>query len=178
MPAPWPRGYVQVYTGTGKGKTTAAIGLAVRAAGHGLRSYIGQFLKTPTSGEHEALKRFDDLIAVETFGSGTFLIPGATLDPAEVARARDGLARARAAMLSGHYQIMILDEVNVAVDFGLLSVDDVLALIRAKPEPVELVLTGNGAHHAVIDAADLVSDVRAIKHYFERGVNARDGIEK
>jgi cob(I)alamin adenosyltransferase len=178
VPPSWSRGYIQVYTGDGKGKTTAALGLALRAAGHGLSTYIGQFLKTPASGEHHAIARFGDLIAVETFGSGRFLMPGEPLDPAEVARARDGLARAREAMLSGDYQIVILDEANVAVGIGLLAVAEVLDLLRAKPGPVELILTGRGAHPAVVEAADLVSEVRLAKHYFDRGVAARDGIER
>jgi len=177
MPSNWGLGYIQVYTGNGKGKTTMALGLALRAAGHGLRTYIGQFLKMARGGEHKAVARFGGLIAIEAFGSGRFLDPGAPLDPAEVTRARDGLVRCRAAMLSGHYHIIVLDEVNVAVDYGLLPVGDVLALLREKPKDVELVLTGGGAHSALIDAADLVSDVRAIKHYYDRGVAARDGIE-
>jgi len=178
MPADWSRGYVQVYTGEGKGKTTMALGLALRAAGHGLRTYIGQFLKAATSGESRAVTHLGDLITIETYGSGTFLTPGQPADPAEAARAREGLARAREVMLSGHYRIVVLDEVNVAVDLGLVTTDEVLALVRAKPEPVELILTGSGAPRELVEAADLVSEVRAIKHYFDQGVKARKGIEK
>lgn len=178
MPVPWPRGYIQVYTGDGKGKTTAALGLALRAAGHGLRSYVGQFLKGQASGEREAAQRLGGLISIETYGSGRFLGRQAPPDPAEAARARDGLGRARAAMLSGQYQIVVLDEVNVAVDFGLLSVADVLAFIREKPAGVELILTGRGAPAEIVEAADLVSDIRAVKHYFGRGAASRDGIEQ
>jgi len=178
MPSPWPRGYVHLYIGDGKGKTTMALGLALRAAGHGLRTYIGQFLKKPASGEHRAVAFLPKLIVIEGYGSGTFLKPGEPLDPAEVARARDGLLRARAAMLSEHYSIVVLDEVNVAIHFGLLHIDEVLEFIEAKPEPVELVLTGYGTHHRLIEAADLVSEVRLIKHYYEQGVKARKGIER
>ena len=172
------RGYVQVYTGSGKGKTTMALGLALRAAGHGLKTYIGQFLKTASSGEHKAAARFPKLLAIESYGSGTFLHPDEPLEPSEIERAREGLVRAKAAMLSGYYDIVVLDEVNVAMDFGLLRVDEVLDFIRARPANVELVLTGSGAPPEIIDAADLVSEVRAIKHYFEAGVRARKGIEE
>jgi len=178
MRKPWARGYVQVYTGDGKGKTTAALGLALRAAGHGLRTYIGQFAKGQPSGEREAAKRLGGLIVIEAYGSGKFLGGARPPDPAEVARARDGLARARAAMLSGEYRIVVLDEVNVALGFGLLSVAEVLAVVRAKPEAVELVLTGRGAPPELIEAADLVSDIRAVKHFFDQGIEAREGIER
>jgi len=178
MPPTWSRGYVHVYTGNGKGKTTAALGLAVRAAGHGLRTYIGQFLKAGNSGEHRALAKLSDLITIEAFGTGRFHQPGKALNPAEVKRAQKGLARAREAMLSGDYRIVVLDEVNVALHFGLVSVRDVMDFIRAKPEAVELVLTGYGAPPAIIDAGDLVSVSRAVKHYFDKGVKARMGIEK
>ena len=178
MAVPWPRGYIQVYTGDGKGKTTAALGLALRAAGHGLRSYIGQFLKGQASGEREAAQGLGGLITIETYGSGRFLRWEAPPDPAEAARARDGLARARAAMLSGDYAVIVLDEVNVAIDFGLLSAAEVLAFVREKPEAIELILTGRGAPAEIVEAADLVSDIRAVKHYFDRGAASRDGIEQ
>ena len=172
------RGFVQVYTGTGKGKTTMALGLALRAAGHGLKTYIGQFLKTAASGEHKTAARFPGLLVIETYGSGSFLRPGQPPDPGEVERAREGLAKARAAMLSGDYDIVVLDEVNVALGFGLLAVEEVLDFIRARPAKVELVLTGAWAPAEIIEAADLASEVRAIKHYFDSGVKARRGIEK
>lgn len=178
MPKPWDRGYVQLYTGDGKGKTTAALGLALRAAGHGLRTYIGQFMKGRPSGEHEAAKHLGGLITIETYGSGEFLCPEMPPDPAEAARARDGLARARAAMLSGDYSIVVLDEVCVAIRFGLLSVADVLALIREKPRAVELILTGRQAPRELVEAADLVSDVRSLKHYHDAGLPPRNGIEQ
>jgi len=178
MSSAWPHGFVQVYTGDGKGKTTAALGMALRAAGHGFRTYIGQFMKGQPSGEHEAVKRLGGLITIETCGSGKFLSPEAPPEPAEVARARDGLARASAAMLSGEYRIVVLDEVCVAINFGLLSVAEVLAFIGKRPEQTELVLTGRGAPPELVGAADLVSDIRAVKHHFGQGVEARDGIER
>jgi len=178
MQKPWNRGYVQLYTGDGKGKTTAALGLALRAAGHGLRSYIGQFAKGRPSGEHEAVPSLGGLINIERYGSGRFLGGAPPPDPAEVARAREGLARARAAMLSGDYRIVVLDEVCVAIRFGLLSVAEVLALIRDKPGAVELILTGRGAPPELVAAADLVSEVRAVKHYLDQGIEARKGVEE
>jgi len=174
----WNRGYVQVYTGEGKGKTTAALGLALRAAGHGLRTYVGQFMKGRPSGEHEAAKRLGGLITIETYGSGRFLDPAQPPDAGEAARAREGLGRARAAMLSGEYRIVVLDEVCVAIAFGLLTTAEVLAFVRERPEPVELILTGRQAPPELIEAADLVSDIHAVKHYFDRGAGAREGIEE
>ncbi|MBM4031753.1 MAG: cob(I)yrinic acid a,c-diamide adenosyltransferase [Planctomycetes bacterium] len=174
----WPRGFVQLYTGDGKGKTTAALGLALRAAGRGLRSYMGQFMKGRPGGEHEAVGRLAGLITIETYGSGRFLRPDEPPDPVEAALARDGLARARAAMLSGEYRLVVLDEACVAVAYGLLSVGEVLAFIREKPDGVELVLTGRGAPPELIAAADLVSDIHALKHYLAQGVEAREGIEE
>jgi cob(I)alamin adenosyltransferase len=174
----WPRGFVQLYTGDGKGKTTAALGLALRAAGHGLRSYIGQFMKGRPGGEHEAVAGLGGLITIETYGSGRFLSHDEPPDPEEVARARQGLARARAAMLSGEYRLVVLDEACVAIGYGLLSVGEVLAFIRGKPEGVELILTGRGAPPELIAAADLVSDIRSLKHYHAQGVEAREGIEE
>jgi len=178
MQKPRDRGRVQIYTGDGKGKTTAALGLALRAAGHGLRTYVGQFLKGLPSGERKAAERLGGLIVIEPYGSGRFLGPEQPPDPTEAARALEGLARARAAMLSGEYRIVVLDEVNVAIALGLLPLADVLALLREKPRGVELVLTGRDAPPELVEAADLVSDVRAIKHYFDSGVEARKGIEK
>jgi cob(I)alamin adenosyltransferase len=174
----WSRGHIQLYTGDGKGKTTMALGLALRAAGHGLRTYIGQFMKALPSGERQAAARLGGLVTIETYGSGHWQTRPDQPDPAEVARARDGLARARQAMLSGRYRIVVLDEVNVAIFFHLLTVEEVLAFLRAKPEAVELVLTGRRAPQELIDAADLVSEVHSVKHYSDRGVEARDGIEK
>ncbi|HRT93332.1 MAG TPA: cob(I)yrinic acid a,c-diamide adenosyltransferase [Planctomycetota bacterium] len=178
MQTPWNRGYVQLYTGDGKGKTTAALGLALRAAGHGLRSYIGQFVKGRPSGEHEAVRRLGGLITIELYGSGRFLSRAQPPDPAEAARAREGLARARAAMLSGDYRIVVLDEVCVAIRLGLLSVAEVLGVIREKPQAVELVLTGGDPPFELAEAADLVTDMLCGKHYFRKGVEAREGIEE
>lgn len=170
------QGYVQVYTGDGKGKTTAALGLALRAAGAGLRVFIAQFMKGADNSESEALRRFDDLIDVKRHGSGQFIkeIPSEE----DIEAARQGLADARRALASGEYQLVILDEANVAVHFGLFSVKDLLDLIAARPPEVELVITGRRAAWEIIEVADLVTEMVEVKHYFAQGVEARKGIEK
>ena len=170
------RGYVQVYTGDGKGKTTAALGLALRAAGHGLRTYIGQFMKGQPYGEIDALQNHP-LITLEQYGD-VRCIRREEVTPDDVARAQRGLERASAAMRSGRYDIVVLDEVNVAIWFGLLTVDAVLALLEQRPEHVELVLTGRRAPQPLIERADLVTEMLEIKHYYQAGVQARNGIER
>ena len=169
------RGYVQVYTGDGKGKTTAAIGLAVRAAGAGLRTFFAQFIKGRRHSEHAALERFADLIAVRQFGRGRFI--GVTPTPEDVAAARRGLAEAAEALASGRYDLVVLDEGNTAVDCGLLTAADLVALSEAKPEAVELIITGRTAPAQVCERADLVTEMAPVKHYFDKGVTARRGIE-
>lgn len=169
-------GQVQVYTGDGKGKTTAALGLAVRAAGHGSRTYVGQFMKGQPYGEIEAL-RGHPLITIEQYG-GTHCIRREDVTAADVARARRGLAQALQAMRSGQYAIVVLDEVNVAVWFGLLSTEEVLAFLGQRPAPVEVILTGRHAVAEVLEEADLVTEMREIKHYYRAGVPAREGIER
>lgn len=170
------QGYVQVYTGDGKGKTTAAIGLAVRAAGAGYRVYIGQFLKKGHYSEITALERFGDRIAVAQFGTGRFVV--GQPDDAERQSAAKGLAALKAAMASGDYDVVIMEEANMAVAFGLIQEADLLAAIAEKSAGVELVITGRGATDAVMAAADLVTEMKAVKHYFAKGVAARPGIER
>ena len=171
-----PRGCVQVYTGDGKGKTTAALGLALRASGRGLHTYIGQFMKGQRYGELQALRDHAH-ITLEQYGEVHHIFRD-TVTEEDVAKARQGLERAREAMLSGKYDIVVLDEVNVSVWFGLLETEDVLALLDQKPEHVEVVLTGRRAPQALIDRADLVTEMRAVKHYYQQGVNARVDIER
>ncbi|MDF1589893.1 MAG: cob(I)yrinic acid a,c-diamide adenosyltransferase [Desulfobacterales bacterium] len=170
------KGYVQVYTGDGKGKTTAALGLALRAAGAGLKVYICQFMKIGDYSEIKSLKRFSDMISIEQFGIGKFVkgLPA----PEDMAAARRGLEKARGAMESGQYGLIILEEANVAVHFGLFPVEELLNLIADKPEGVEIIITGRGARPEIIDRADLVTEMKSVKHYFDKGVAARTGIEK
>lgn len=170
------RGYVQLYTGDGKGKTTAALGLALRASGHGLHTYIGQFMKGQRYGELEAL-RDHPFITVEQYGDPR-CIRREEVTAEHVADAHKGLERAREAMLSGDYDLVVLDEVNVSIWFGVLETEDVLALLDEKPERVEVVLTGRRAPQALIDRADLVTEMREVKHYYQQGVTARVGIER
>jgi cob(I)alamin adenosyltransferase len=170
------RGFVHVYTGDGKGKTTAALGLALRAAGAGLKVFIGQFIKMGDYSEIKALERFPDLIRLEQFGLGRFI--AGKPSPEDMAAAAAGLKRIREAMASGEYQVIIVEEGNVAITCGLFSVQELLALISNKPPDLELVITGRNALPQVIEAADLVTEMRMVKHYFQQGVSARLGIEK
>ena len=169
------KGYVQVYTGNGKGKTTAALGLALRAAGAGLKVFIGQFIKKERCSEHLALERFGDMITYRQYGRGLIRH---TPTEEDVAGAREGMREISDVVRSGAHDVVILDEVNVAVSVGLISVEEVLGLIRERPATVELVLTGRNANDAVMAEADLVTEMREIKHYYEKGVQARRGIEK
>jgi cob(I)alamin adenosyltransferase len=169
------KGYVQVYTGNGKGKTTAALGLALRAAGAGLKVFIGQFIKKERCSEHLMLERFGDMITYQQYGRGLIRH---TPTEEDIAGAREGMREISDVVRSGSYDVVILDEVNVAVSVGLISVEEVLGLIREKPATVELVLTGRNANDAVMAEADLVTEMREIKHYYEKGVQARRGIEK
>jgi cob(I)alamin adenosyltransferase len=172
------KGRIQVYTGNGKGKTTAALGLALRAAGHGMRTFIAQFLKGQPSGEIEALKRLEPLIRVEQFGRKGFILVGDGPDEADLERARQGLRRVREVLDSGEFRVVVLDEVNTAVHLKLLTESEVLDVMARKPEGVELILTGRYAPEAFLERADLVTEMKSLKHYYDAGVSAREGIEK
>ena len=170
------KGYVQIYTGDGKGKTTACLGLSLRAAGAGLKVFIAQFLKQGDYSEIKALERFSDLISIQQYGLGRFVKGQPTAE--EIEAARKGLEDVNAAMLSGEYDVIIVEEGNVAAACGLFEVEQLLDLISKKPDNLELVITGRGAAPEVIAQADLVTEMKAIKHYYEKGVAARVGIEK
>jgi len=170
------KGYLQVYTGNGKGKTTAALGLCLRAAGAGLKVYIAQFLKQGDYSEIKALERFSDIIVIEQFGLGQFVKGKPT--QAEIDAAREGLEKAREQVVSGNYDIVILEEASVAAAIGLFPVKDLLNIIQQRPDHVELVITGRNAAPEVIDKADLVTEMKPVKHYYDQGVQARIGIEK
>ena len=172
------KGCIQVYTGNGKGKTTAAMGLAFRAAGHGFRTYVAQFLKGQPTGEVEAAKKLDPLIRIEQFGREGFITVKDGPGDEDIVLARKGLERAREAMLSGAYRIVVLDEINTAVHFKIVPERDVLDFLDGRPEDVEVVLTGRYAPASFVDRADLVTEMKAVKHYFDKGVPAREGIEK
>lgn len=172
------RGFIQVYTGAGKGKTTAALGLALRAAGHNKKSYIGQFLKGQKYGELLSVKRTAPLITIEQYGRKGFVHVTENPDEEDIQRAKNGLKKCLEAMLSQKYNIIILDEINVAVHFRLITEKDVHKFLEQKPEDVEIVLTGRYAPESFIKRADLVTEMKEIKHYYQNGVKAREGIEK
>lgn len=172
------KGYIQVYTGNGKGKTTAALGLALRATGHGLKVYMGQFLKGQMYGELLSVKKLSPLITIEQFGRKGFIHVTKNPDEEDIKRAKRGLKRCLDAMLSKKYKIVILDEINVAVDFNLLSEKEVHKFLDQKPDDVEIILTGRYAPPSFIKRADLVTEMKEKKHYYTKGVRARDGIER
>ncbi len=172
------KGLIQIYTGDGKGKTTAALGLALRAAGRGLLVYFGQFLKGRQTGEIIAAERLFPFLNIAQFGRKGFVVVEEGRAEEDASLARAGLEACRKAMLSGLYSLVVLDEVCVAVELGLLAEKDVLDFLDAKPESVEIVLTGRGATPALIARAGLVTEMKALKHYADEGIRARMGIEK
>ena len=170
------KGYVQVYTGNGKGKTTASLGLAMRGAGAGLKVFIVQFLKLGDYSEIKALERFPELITVEQYGVGHF-VKGKPSDE-DIKAGQRGYERLLEILKQGKHDLVIAEEANVAVMVGLIPEEKLLDLMDIKPDHVELVITGRGATPAVIEKADLVTEMREIKHYYTMGVAARVGIEK
>jgi cob(I)alamin adenosyltransferase len=173
--AAWDRAYVQVYTGDGKGKTTAALGLALRAAGAGLRVFIAQFVKGMAYSELASLARFADLITVRQYGLRCF-IRGAP-KPEDIAAAREGLIEVREAVASGRFDMVILDEANIATHVGLFTAEELLEVVELAAGRIEIVITGRRADPRVIERADLVTEMREVKHYYTKGVPARRGIE-
>ena len=173
---PLRRGLVQIFTGDGKGKTSAAIGAVIRALGHGLRVYIAFFMKGEhPSGERSILSQLPN-VTMESFGARGFVDP-VNINPEEKEQAKRALASARKAMLSGNYDLVVLDEVNLAAAWNLVELDEVLKLIDDKPEGVELILTGRRADSKLVQSADLVTEMLKIKHPYDKGVAAREGIE-
>lgn len=165
---------IQVYTGNGKGKTTAALGLALRAAGAGLKIYIGQFLKGKSYSELNSLKKIEN-IKVEQFGKKCFIKRMPSRKDIELART--GLKKIRKIISKNNYNVVILDEINVALKFRLLTLKDVIKIIQKTPRKIELVLTGRWAHPEILKIADLVTEMKEVKHYFKNGIKARKGIE-
>ena len=169
------RGYVHVYTGDGKGKTTAALGLALRAAGSGLRVAVAAFMKNAESGEFALLKQLNAGIQVYEYGSGCF-VHGKPARP-ETIRAQRGCQAISKVMNSREFDLLILDEANMAVACRLLPVESLLDLIHCKPAELELVVTGRYAHPKIVAAADLVTEMKEVKHYYREGIQARPGID-
>lgn len=170
------KGYIQIYTGNGKGKTTAALGLTMRMIGAGGKVFIGQFLKSGDYSEMKTLRKFKDQITVEHYGLGSFVKGSPTQE--EIEAGRYGYNRVAQIIEKGEYNLVIMDEGNVAVKYNIFSEKDLLNIFDKKPDHVELVVTGRGATPKVMENADLVIEMRAVKHYFQQGVKARIGIEK
>jgi cob(I)alamin adenosyltransferase len=164
------KGYTQVYTGNCKGKTTATLGLAFRAMGYGFKTYIGQFMKSQPYGEVRAAQMVAPFITIEQYGKNGLIHVKPSPEKKDINAAQGGLARASERLLSGDYDIVVLDEI-------FIKVEDILALMADKPFGVELVLTGRYAPPEVIEAADLVTEMVEVKHYFQKGIAARTGIE-
>mgnify|MGYP001095596668 FL=1 len=171
------RGLVHIYTGNGKGKTTAALGLSLRAVGRGLKVCFIQFLKGRMKlgdGAFLALKRIRNFEHA-SYGTGKFVIgKPSRRDFQEASRAFE---HAKDAIMKGKYEVVVLDEITHAVNLGLIDIDEVIKLIQRKPSMVEIVLTGRAADKRLIDIADLVTEMREVKHPFSHGVRAREGIE-
>lgn len=165
---------IQVYTGNGKGKTTAAFGLALRAAGAGLKVYIAQFTKGSSCSEHKALKKIKN-IKLEQFGRVCFIKNKPK--QMDIDLAEKGLRRVKEVITCKNYRVIILDEITIALKFRLICLKDLLDLIRHTPKNIELVLTGRNAPVQIIKVADLVSHIKEVKHYYAKGIKARRGIE-
>ncbi|MDY0082486.1 MAG: cob(I)yrinic acid a,c-diamide adenosyltransferase [Ignavibacteriaceae bacterium] len=171
------KGFIQIYTGDGKGKSTAAIGQAIRAAGYGLKTYIAQFMKEYPYNELESLKLLSEWITIEQFAGDDFVYRKELPNVVEKDKARRGLEKAKAKMLSHKFDLIILDEILVSIHFGLFNDEEVLTFMKMKPGNIELILTGRYCPDNIIEAADLVTEMKEIKHYYQDGVVARKGIE-
>lgn len=170
------KGYVHIYTGNGKGKTTSCVGLTLRALGASKKVYFGQFMKDGDYSEIKALRENFSNVVIEQYGIPEFVTNYAPSDT-QINKAQEGFLKAKEAVLSDEYDMVVLDEICVASFMQLIDINDVLELVKNKPHRLELVLSGRYAHNDLIDAADLVSEIKEIKHYYTQGVQARTGIE-
>lgn len=168
------KGYIQVYTGNGKGKTTAALGVALRAVCAGNKVFFGQFMKGQDYSEKKAVKLLPGL-TMEQFGGPCFI--NGTPTEKDISDAKAGLQRMREVLSSGEYDLVVFDEINTSLFFKLVTVDEVMAVLDLKPEKTEVILTGRYAPQEIIDRADLCTEMKEIKHYYNAGVDARVGIE-
>ncbi len=170
------KGYIHVYTGDGKGKTTAAFGLALRAVGAGLKVYIAQFVKGMKYSELNSIKKFNDLITLKQYGRSCFI--KREPEQADIDIAQNGFDEIKEIIKTAKYNLVILDEINIAVSYNLIDEDDLIKLMESKPDDLELVITGRYATPNIIEIADLVTEMKEIKHYYQNGIKARLGIEK
>ncbi len=170
------KGLVQVYTGNGKGKTTAAFGQALRAVGQGYRVCVIQFMKGRKYGEFIAAEKHLPNLTIHLSGLDSFVMRDNPA-PLDIELARQGLDMARRTIASGDFDMVILDEINVAADFGLILLDDIIALIKNKPASLDLILTGRYAPPEIVAIADTVSEIREVRHHYHAGVKERAGIE-
>ena len=169
------KGYTQIYTGNGKGKTTAAFGLALRASGHGKKIFIGQFVKGMKYGELDSIKKFSDTITLKQFGRDCFIENDP--EPEDIKVAREGWDLVNTILSENSVDILILDEIGIAIYYKLISSEEVADFIKRKPPKMELILTGRYIPEELFELADLVTEMREIKHYYKKGVPAREGIE-
>lgn len=175
-PEPTPKGMVEIFTGDGKGKTTAALGVALRASGHGLKVFIVYFMKGGFPyGEQKVLSRLPG-ISFAKFGLESFVDPN-NVTEAEKEQARKALQKAKEVIFSNEYDIVVLDEINLAAAWKLVDIDEVIKLIKGKPEKVELILSGRNADDRLVELADLVTEMTKVKHPYDKGILARKGID-
>lgn len=170
------KGIVQVYTGNGKGKTTSAFGQALRAVGHGYKVCIIQFMKGRKYGEFQAAEKYLPNLTVHLVGLDSFVMRDNPA-PVDIEMAKQGFLIAKEVIASGAYNMVVLDEINVAVDFKLIPLNDIVSLMKTKPPALDLVLTGRYAHPDVIELADTVTEMKEIKHHYAAGIKDRAGIE-
>ena len=170
------KGYVQVYTGNGKGKTTAALGLAVRALGAGKKVFIGQFVKSKHYSELETIDKLLKEITIRQYGMGCFIFDKPKEE--DIQAAQNGLKEIIEIIKSDEYDMIILDEANIAVYYNLITADELIAAINKRNNQTEIIITGRYATQEIMDFADLVTEMKEIKHYYQQGVQARVGIEK
>ncbi len=171
------RGFTQIYTGNGKGKTTAAIGQAIRAAGAGYRTLIIQFMKEYPYSELKSLEQFKEFIEIEQYAGDDFVYKKELPSKEVKDKAADGIRRAEEEFTKDYFDIIVLDEIIVTIYFKLIEEKDVIELIKKKPANKELILTGRYCPQKIIDLADLVTEMKEVKHYYTQGITSRKGIE-
>jgi cob(I)alamin adenosyltransferase len=172
------KGLIMVNTGTGKGKTTAAMGTALRAVGSGLKVLMLQFLKGSWHyGELDAVKAFGDRFVIKQMGRGFVKVGGAETDPEDIRLVEECWKEAEEAILSGEWDLVVLDEINYAIAYKMLAAEKVVEVLRKKPEMVHVILTGRSAPPIILELADTVTEMREVKHAYQKGIQAQRGIE-